>query len=96
MKIDDKLLNKLENIALIKLKSSERKEILTQLSEVLEAFSKLKEVDTKNIQPAFLPIDVINNLREDSIRDCLTQEEALSNSKHKYQGYFKSPKPFEK
>lgn len=94
MKVDRELLKKIEGNALIKLSEKEKKEILPQLKDVINAFSKISEVNTNKIEPAFLPTDITNNPRKDEIGECLTQKDALKNTKHKEKGYFKSPKPF--
>lgn len=94
MKLDKKLLNRIADNALLNLSKSEQDEFLSELQDVLNAFSKLKEVDTKNVEPAFLPIETLNQPREDKTRECLTQEQALQNTKHKKDGYFKAPKAF--
>lgn len=91
MKIDKALIEHIADLARLKLKEKEIEKFLPQLKEILEAFSKLDEVDTSNIKPSFQPVELKNMLREDKIKKCLTQEEALSNAKEKRDGYFKGP-----
>jgi len=92
MRLDKKLLKQVADNARLKLTEKEMDEFLKELSEVLTAFSKLDEVDTKNIKPAFHPIELKNKLREDNVKKCLTQNQALSNSKNNHRGYFKGPR----
>ncbi len=92
MKIDKELLERIANNARLELTEAEKKEFEMQLSDVLESFSKLDELETKNIEPSFHPVKIGQSFREDSIGKCLTQEEALSNTKHKKEGFFKGPK----
>ncbi len=92
MKVDKELILKVATNARINLKEEEIKEFISQFKEILDSFSKLNEVNTNNVKPSFHPIDIKNVLREDVVKGCLSQEEALSNAKNKKDGYFKGPK----
>ena len=92
MKVDKELIEKVAKNARIKLSESEIKEFLPQLKEILEYFSEIEKAPTKDLQPTFHPIEVKNVTREDISKKCLTQQEALQNTKHKQDGYFKGPK----
>ena len=92
MKIDNQIIEKVTQNARLKLTKKEIEEITPQLSEILQAFSKLDELDTENVNPSFQPIELKNVLREDKEKQPLTQEEILSNTKHKKDGFFKCPK----
>ena len=92
MKVDKELIEKVAKNARIKLSESEIKEFSPQLKEVLEYFSEIEKAPTKDLQPTFHPIEVKNVIREDISKKCLTQQEALQNTKHKQDGYFKGPK----
>ena len=59
---------------------------------MLDAFSKLKDVDTKGVQPLFQPVTLKNRLREDTPQPSLTVEEASANTTHKKNNFFKGPK----
>ena len=92
MQLDKDLILRVAKIARLNLTESEIKEFLPQLKEILQHFSKLDEVNVDNIKPSFQPIELKNITREDKIGKCLTQEEALSNTKHRRDGFFKGPK----
>ena len=92
MKIDKELILKVAKNARLKLTGNEIEEFLPQLKDILDNFEKIKNVDTKNVKEIFHPIEIKNNFREDAVEKSLTQEEALSNTKHKKDGYFKGPK----
>lgn len=89
MKID---INKIGKIARINLSKEEEKEFLPQLEEILDYFSKLKEVKTDKVKASFLPVDKVMQLREDKERKCLSQKEVLAKTNHKEKGFFKGPK----
>ncbi len=92
MKIDKKLLERTAELARLNLTEEEIKKFLPQLKEVFNAFSELDKVDTRNVKPSFQPVELKNVMREDNTDECLTQEEALSNTEHKKDGYFKGPR----
>lgn len=92
MKVDKELIEKVASVARLKLKESEIKKFLPQLKDILGAFSKIDKVDTKNTKPSFHPVELKNMMREDKKGKCLSQEEALANTQHKKDGYFKGPR----
>lgn len=92
MKVDKELIENVARVARLKLTDSEIKKFLPQLKEILDAFSKLDKVDTKDTEPSFQPVELKNVMREDKPGDVLDQEKALENTEHKKDGYFKGPK----
>jgi len=90
--VDRKLLEHVAEVARLKLTEEEIKKFLPQLKEALEFFSKLEEVNTNNIRPSFQPVELKNAMREDAEKECLSQDEALSLTEHKKDGYFKGPR----
>ncbi len=92
MEVDRKLLEHVAEVARIKLSEEEIKKFLPQLRETLEFFSKLNEINTDNVKPSFQPVELKNAMREDEEKECLSQEDALSLTEHKKDGYFKGPR----
>ena len=92
MKIDKDLILAVAENARLELSSKEIDRFLPQLKEIMETFSKLSEVDTKDVELSCQPVSVKNALREDRPAACLTQEEALKNSQQNKDGYFKGPR----
>ena len=92
MEVDRKLLEHVADVARLKLTEEELNKFLPQLKEALEFFSKLQEVDTENVKPSFQPVELKNAMREDAEKKCLPQDEALSLTEHKKDGYFKGPR----
>ncbi|MAG91307.1 Asp-tRNA(Asn)/Glu-tRNA(Gln) amidotransferase GatCAB subunit C [Candidatus Woesearchaeota archaeon] len=92
MNIDRKLLEHVAEVARIKLSEEEIKKFLPQLEEALEFFSKLKEVNTDDVKPSFQPVELKNAMREDKEKKCISQDDALSLTEHKKDGYFKGPR----
>ena len=92
MEIDRKLLEHVAKIARLRLSENEIKKFQPQLKEALEFFLQLGEVDTSDVKPSFQPVELKNVMREDVEKKCLPQDEALSLTEHKKDGYFKGPK----
>jgi len=90
--VDEKLLLQVAKNSRLNLSKSEAERFLPQLQEILEAFSKLDKVDVSGEKPSFQPLAMKNIFREDKVEESLLQEQALSNAKHKKDGYFKGPK----
>ncbi len=91
-KVDKELLLRVAANARLNLTGAEAEEFLPQLQETLEAFSKLDELDAAKEQPSFQPIKLTNVMRQDNVEKCLSQEQALRNTKHRKNGYFLGPR----
>lgn len=78
--IDPGVVRYVADLARIALTDEEVERFTKQLSVVLDAVGKLREVDTKAIPPtaSVLPLD--NVTREDEVRPSLTLEEAMRNA----------------
>ena len=92
MEVDKKLLEHVAEVARLKLSEQEIEKFLPQLKETLEFFSKLKEINTDNAKPSFQPVELKNAMRDDREEQCLSQDDALSLTEHKKDGYFKGPR----
>lgn len=95
VKVNRALLLRVAQNARLNLSEAEIKEFLPQLQEILNAFGKLDEIDVSSEQPSFQPLQLKNIVRTDKTEKCLTQEQALQNSEHKKDGYFKGPRVVE-
>lgn len=94
MDIDEKLIREVAKNAALELTDDEVHAFVPQFKEILESFSCLDEVDVKGIAVDVHPIKLHDALREDNVKPSLSQEEALQNTTHKKNGYFKGPKAF--
>jgi len=92
MKVDENLIKHIASLARLELTDKEVKEFVPQLKEILETFKKLDKVDTKNTEISLHPIPIKDKMREDETTTCLSQDEALSLTEHKKDGYFKGPR----
>jgi len=92
VKINKKMIEHVAQVARLNLTNNEIEKFSRELKEIIESFSKLDEVDTKDIDTSLQPVELKNMLREDKEEKSFTQEEALSLTDHKKEGYFKGPK----
>lgn len=92
MKINRETVIHVATLARLKLTEAEIKKFVPQLEEVMDMFSVIDKADVNAVKPSFQPIPLKNVVREDTPQPCLTQEQALSNTEHKKDGYFKGPK----
>jgi len=91
--ITPELLDRLSELAKVKLTDEEKEMFLRDLNRILEYFSIIDEVDVSNVEPAFHVLGLSNIMREDEVGgDPLTQEEALLNAPQKEEGYIKAPR----
>lgn len=92
MKIDKELIKKVAKNTRLELTDKETEKFVEDFKDILNTFSELDEVKTENTKPSFHPVKFKESLREDKVEKCLSQEEALKNTEHKKDGYFKGPK----
>jgi len=66
MQVDDALLSKLEKLSFLKISDNKRKEIISQLSEIVSFVDNLSELDTTGVNDNFAMSNMATPLREDT------------------------------
>lgn len=87
-----------EHIALLsrlEISADEKERAATELSQILDSFQKLAELDTKNVPPTQHVLPVENVLRADEIAPTLSREAALQNAPQSADGMFQVPRVVE-
>ncbi len=79
-------------LARISLTDQEIQKLSSQLSAVVEYIGKLKEIDTKDVEPTSHVIPINNVFRDDNIRQSLSPQEMLKNAPDSNEGFFIVPK----
>ena len=92
VEINKELIEHVAEVARLRLTDKEIEKFSKELKEIIDVFSKLDKVDARNIETSLQPVELKNMLREDIEEKTLTQEEALSLTEHKKDGYFKGPR----
>jgi len=85
MKLNISHIAKLANLPI---SEEEGKKLEGQLLETLDYIEILNVVDTKNVEPTAQVTGLENITRTDETSVSLTQNEAVSNTKQQYNGYF--------
>jgi len=62
-----------------------------QLSQILEAVSKVSELDLADVPPTSHPLDLVNVFGDDEPRPCLTIDEAFANAPAREGDGFRTP-----
>jgi len=91
MAIDRKQLLHVARLARLELREDEIERLEGQLNDILDAVSKVSELDLSDVPPTSHPLDVVNVWAGDEPRPCLTVEEALANAPEREGAYFKVP-----
>jgi aspartyl-tRNA(Asn)/glutamyl-tRNA(Gln) amidotransferase subunit C len=86
----DQLLHE-AHLARLELREDEIERLEGQLNDILEAVSKVSELDLSNVPPTSHPLEVVNVWADDEPRSCLSVEEALANAPERVGDFFKVP-----
>lgn len=95
MTIDTKTVQKVANLARLKITDETAEKLAPQLSNIIGFVEQLAEVNTDNIEPLASPVDIDLRLREDEITDGGVQKEVLANAPEELEGFFVVPKVVE-
>ncbi|MCX6012647.1 MAG: Asp-tRNA(Asn)/Glu-tRNA(Gln) amidotransferase subunit GatC [Chloroflexi bacterium] len=89
MKLDKKQVEHIATLARLYLTETDMEIFSEQLSNILENFEILQQIDTNNIPPTSQPTDSQNIFREDQIKPSLPQDQVLKNAPQSEDGCFK-------
>jgi len=78
-------------LAYLELSDGEVERFRVQLSAILDAVSKVSELDLANVPPTSHPVEIANAWAEDEPHECLTHDEAFANAPDREGDYFRSP-----
>jgi aspartyl-tRNA(Asn)/glutamyl-tRNA(Gln) amidotransferase subunit C len=96
MKITDDIIEHIANIVCLEFEGEAKKNIKSDLENIVSFMEKLQHVDTENVEPLIFMSEEINRLREDIVEPNLTQSEVLKNAPKKDSDYFRIPKVINK
>lgn len=89
MKLQPEQIKHIASLARLGLSDEDIESYSTQLSEVLENFTILQQINTKHVPPAQHSTDSLNVFRDDMVQDSLSQKDVLSNAPRKEGNCFK-------
>ncbi|HEX8235839.1 MAG TPA: Asp-tRNA(Asn)/Glu-tRNA(Gln) amidotransferase subunit GatC [Abditibacteriaceae bacterium] len=82
-------------LARLDLSAAERERAGRELSQILDHFQQLSELDTTDVEPTSHVFPVVNVLREDRSRPSLPRNEVLLNAPEQADGMFQVPRVVE-
>ncbi len=91
MAIEREQLLHVAHLARLELGDYEAERLGAQLNDILDAVSKVSELDLSDVPATSHPLDVVNVSAADEPRECLPVEEALANAPDREGAYFKVP-----
>ncbi len=91
MAIDREQLLHVAHLARLELREDEVERLEGQLNDILEAVSKVSELDLSDVPPTSHPLEVVNVWGDDEPAPCLPVEEALANAPEREGDFFKVP-----
>jgi aspartyl-tRNA(Asn)/glutamyl-tRNA(Gln) amidotransferase subunit C len=78
-------------LARLELTDEEVERFREQLNAILEAVSKVAELDLSDVEPTAHPLDLVNAWADDEPRPSLSVEEALANAPDRNGDLFRVP-----
>ena len=96
MKADNKLIDKLADLARLEFDEKQKKEIGKDLDNIFAFVEKLNEINTDGVEPLTYITEEKNILREDESKSTLSHEEIMKNVPLKNSDYIKVPKVIKK
>jgi aspartyl-tRNA(Asn)/glutamyl-tRNA(Gln) amidotransferase subunit C len=78
-------------LARLELSDAEVERFREQLSAILDAVSKVSELDLTDVPPTSHPLEIANAWAEDEPHDCLSPDEAFANAPDRADDHFRTP-----
>ena len=92
MRLTQKEVEYVAGLAPIQVSEAEKEQLSHQLSSILTYMEELNQVDTQGISPMASVVSQANVLREDEVRESVTQDKAIANAPTAKDGMFQVPK----
>lgn len=92
MSLTREQVRKVALLARLELTPEEEEKFTSQLSNILNYFEQLSELDVTDVQPTTRAIDVSNVTRQDALQPDPNREEILDNAPDRDGEFFKVPK----
>ena len=95
MRIDDELIDYLENLSRLELTPQEREQAKSELGAVIGYVAKLSEVDTQGLPALSHPLGAVNRFREDEVEPSLPRELLLRGAPERDEQCYQVPQTVE-
>jgi len=92
MDITDDLIDHIAHLSRLEFDGDKKEAIKADMNRIIGFIDQLNEIDTDDVEPLIFMSEAINVLRDDEVKQDITQEDALKNASHKDSDYFKIAK----
>jgi aspartyl-tRNA(Asn)/glutamyl-tRNA(Gln) amidotransferase subunit C len=82
-------------LARLALDGAELERMREQLDGILAYIDTLRALDTAGVEPTSHAVPLVNVMREDERRRCLSQDDALANAPDRHDAFFRVPRIIE-
>ena len=90
--ISEAQVEQVAQLARLALSDEEKQRLTEQLNAILTYMEQLGEVPTEGVQPTAHVLDLVNVLRDDTVRQTLSADAALANAPETVQHFFVVPR----
>ena len=91
IKVTKDLINNLSELSKLNFDQKQSQQIKFDLEKMLEFVNTISQINTDNVEPLVYVNEETKLLREDKVKDSLSQTDALKNAPEKDSDYFKVP-----
>ena len=95
MSLSSKEIDHIALLARLDLTDAEKAKAATELSQILQSFDALNELNTENVTPTESALNLVNVLRSDEVQPSLSTEAALTNAPEQAANMFVVPRVVE-
>ena len=92
MNINDKMLDKIADLARLTIQDHERAGLKKDMNAILDWVEKLNEVDTSSVEPLLHMTEEQNRVRQDENPSNISRDDALKNAPVQINSFFVVPK----
>jgi aspartyl-tRNA(Asn)/glutamyl-tRNA(Gln) amidotransferase subunit C len=89
--VDQEIVERVAENARINISQGEKEKFSEDFEEILDMFDSLEEIDTEDVDPAFHPVEVEPETREDQVGETLEEDQVFENTGNEEEGSFKGP-----
>ena len=93
--LDAGVVSRVARLARLDPAPEEMQALRQELNQILAHFQRLEQLDTREVEPAYHPMEPENRLRPDEIRPAQDREELLALAKRKKDGCLMVPRTVE-
>ena len=91
IKVTQDLIDNLSELSKLNFDQKQSQQIKFDLEKMLEFVNTISQINTDNVEPLVYVNEETKLLREDKVKDSLSQADALKNAPEKDSDYFKVP-----